>query len=90
VLYVNGEPESTSGVAEDEPPETRPAYGQLEEHPEWSLTTPYVVPEEHYFLMGDNRSDSFDSRYWGPIPREGIIGRAFAVYWPLSEVRTLE
>lgn len=92
VLYVNGDPDDAGGVetADGETPTTEPAYGQLEEHPEWSLYEPYTVPADHYYLLGDNRSDSFDSRFWGPVPRSAIIGKAFAVYWPLGEVRTLD
>jgi signal peptidase I len=40
---------------------------------------PYVVPEGQYFMMGDNRDNSFDSRYFGPVPRKQIVGRATAV-----------
>jgi signal peptidase I len=44
------------------------------------------VPAGHYFLMGDNRGNSADSRYWGPVPRDQIIGRAVATYWPVDRI----
>jgi signal peptidase I len=47
---------------------------------------PIVVPAGHYFLMGDNRGNSDDSRYWGPVPRDQIIGRAVATYWPPGRI----
>ena len=40
------------------------------------------IPPDHYFMMGDNRGASDDSRFWGPVPRDWIIGKAFATYWP--------
>lgn len=42
---------------------------------------PFVVPDESYFAMGDNRDNSHDSRFWGEVPRSMIKGRAFMVYW---------
>lgn len=42
---------------------------------------PYEVPPEGYFVLGDNRDDSRDSRFWGEVPRENIIGKAIFVYW---------
>jgi signal peptidase I len=42
---------------------------------------PYTVPEGSYFVMGDSRNLSLDSRYWGPVSRDLIIGRAMFVYW---------
>ena len=44
-----------------------------------------VVPADHYFVMGDNRNNSQDSRYWGFVPRELVIGRAMFVYWSYDE-----
>jgi signal peptidase I len=41
-----------------------------------------TIPPDHWFMMGDNRGESDDSRFWGPVPRKWIIGGAFATYWP--------
>jgi signal peptidase I len=48
-----------------------------------------TVPAGHWFMMGDNRGDSDDSRFWGPVPRKWIIGGAFATYWPPKRIGLL-
>lgn len=65
-----------------------PAYTESNLTPEWRVALPLhvregelVVPPENYFAMGDNREVSLDSRYWGFIPRENIIGRPMFIYW---------
>jgi signal peptidase I len=45
-----------------------------------------VVPKGDYYMMGDNRPDSLDSRFWGPVPKAWIIGKAFFTYWPPDRV----
>ncbi|MEA4862411.1 MAG: signal peptidase I [Victivallaceae bacterium] len=44
----------------------------------------YTVPDDCYFMLGDNTSHSLDSRWWGPVPRRNIVGKAFVVFWPFS------
>ena len=55
----------------------------------FTLARPYKVPAGEYFVMGDDRTDSEDSRFFGPIPRSLIVGRAVAVVWPLSHLKGL-
>ncbi|NJK37348.1 MAG: signal peptidase I [Oscillatoriales cyanobacterium RM2_1_1] len=50
---------------------------------------PEVVPADSYVVMGDNRNNSYDSRKWGYVPRENIIGRAVLRFWPIDRVQGL-
>jgi signal peptidase I len=56
--------------------------------PECNLN-PITIPKGSYFLMGDNRGNSDDSRFWGPVPRDWIIGKAVVSYWPPNAAGTL-
>jgi signal peptidase I len=51
-----------------------------------NLPKTITIPADHYFMMGDNRGASDDSRFWGPVPRDWIIGEAFATYWPPNRI----
>jgi signal peptidase I len=50
------------------------------------MTTPIRIPRGSVFLMGDNRGNSDDSRFWGPVPVKWVIGEAFATYWPPGRI----
>ena len=56
---------------------------------ECNFPTPIRIPPGHWFMMGDNRGESDDSRFWGPVPTSWIIGDAFATYWPPDRIGTL-
>lgn len=81
-LYLNGEPVDDGGYTRHTDPITYrnlPAYSpSLRRRDNFG---PIVVPPNHYFFMGDNRDNSHDSRFWGPLPAHLIKGRAELIYW---------
>ncbi len=77
----NGHP-VVNGVEKTDEPYTMPCGSSGS----CNLPKTIVIPPDYYFMMGDNRGASDDSRFWGPVPREWIIGKAFATYWPPDRV----
>jgi len=78
MIYVNGEP-----LQGDKFGRTYYDYGFYGEEEK-------TVPEDSYFVLGDNSINSDDSRFWGYVPRKNILGRAFLIYWPLTHISILK
>ena len=51
---------------------------------------PFTVPKDSFFVMGDNRPNSQDSRFWGFVPKQNVRGPAFVRYWPLDRIGLME
>lgn len=80
-LYVNGE-EIDEPYIRHRDPRTYPRSLLLPERfSRRDNVGPLTVPPDHYYCLGDNRDNSNDSRFWGPIPRSLVKGRALLVYW---------
>ncbi len=59
------------------------------DHPDVKYCGPFIIPEHKYFMMGDNRGNSADSRFWGFLDEDRIIGRANFMFWPLSRINLM-
>lgn len=74
-VYVNNQPLNQENYIEEKPNYT---FG------------PVTVPPNQYLVLGDNRNNSYDSHYWGFVPRDRIIGRAVVRFWPLNRVGEID
>lgn len=81
-VYVDGRRLDESWLPASEQGVTRPGPGGTF----YSLQSAYRIPANDYFVMGDNRTDSCDSRYWGPISKSLIVGKVEMRVWPLSSI----
>jgi signal peptidase I len=81
-LYINGK--KAEGYGFERVMSARPPYRGYAPGHEYLAKSDqtYTVPRDGYFAMGDNSYNSFDSRYWGPVPVENLVGRGLFVYWP--------
>ena len=87
-VYINGKRLAEPWL----PPGPQSATNALaggDSHPQFDLPGPVKIPPGDYYVMGDNRQDSEDSRFFGPIPKSLIVGRAVAVVWPLGHIKGL-
>lgn len=84
-VYVNGQPLQEKYI-EDQP---EYYFSTKELNARLGVNTP-TVPPDHYLVLGDNRNNSYDSHYWGYVPRDRIIGRAVVRFWPPNRLGGLD
>jgi signal peptidase I len=87
-VYIDGKLLAEHWLPSGAPSDTGALAGG-DSHPQFDLPGPVKIPPGEYYVLGDNRKDSEDSRFFGPIPRSLIVGRAVAVVWPLGHVKGL-
>lgn len=75
-VYINGKPVEEPPAIAERRYYIAGAYGNYE----------VTIPPDHYYMLGDNVESSRDSRFWGFVPREDVIGRAVFIYWPPSRI----
>jgi len=86
-VYVNGTPLDEPYVHFLEPPGAADAASEVTSLDVRERYGPVTVPADRYFVMGDNRDNSQDSRYWGFLPRDYVKGRALIIYWSYEAER---
>ena len=77
----------------NEKPATEPIFNQIYYYNRGqlgSLGEKMVVPQDCYFVLGDNSATSKDSRYWGFVPKNNLLGQAMIIYWPLQRIKLIK
>jgi signal peptidase I len=80
-VYINGKRLDEPYVHFLEPPSGASAFSEITSYDLRERYGPITIPADKYFVMGDNRDNSQDSRYWGLLPRDDVKGRAVMIYW---------
>ena len=86
-VYINGTPVDEPYVHFLSPPSGPSEFHEVTSADVRERYGPVTVPPDHYFMMGDNRDNSQDSRYWGFLPRENIKGKSLVIYWSYQAER---
>jgi signal peptidase I len=83
-LYINGEP--AKGLGFERVTQAKPPYRGYTLGRQYlsKASQEFTIPAHSYFALGDNSYFSYDSRYWGPVPEENLVGRGLMVYWPFN------
>jgi signal peptidase I len=79
-IYINGEPLEEPGPIAERRYYIAGPYGNYE----------VTIPPDHYYMLGDNVESSRDSRFWGFVPHENVVGKAVFIYWPPSRMGLIE
>jgi signal peptidase I len=80
-VYINGKPLDEPYVHFLQPPTTSSELSEVTSYDVRERYGPVTIPSDQYFMMGDNRDNSQDSRYWGFMPRDLVKGKALVIYW---------
>jgi signal peptidase I len=86
-VYINGRALDEPYVHFLQPPSAASEFHEVTSFDVRERYGPVTVPANHYFVMGDNRDNSQDSRYWGFLPRENVKGKALIIYWSYEAER---
>lgn len=83
-VYVDGVQLDESSYTLD-----KPSYSLSDQAGSAGISYPYTIPDGYIWVMGDNRTNSLDSRYFGPVRVSSVTSKILCIYWPISDVKAL-